>query len=204
MTTESLRAFAARKGNAVSYWHKQKEHGRLVMVNVGGKMLVDVEASEALMARTASPEKEYMKAVNVQQREAHRKPAGRPKAPKREAPDDDTTPEPPAFHEAPQDTPRGPTYAQAKTMREAYGAKLAQLEYERETGKLIKKQDVDSAMFEISRTVRDGLINCANRIAAEVSGLTAVDACAEAILKEHRALLDNMARQIRQRIPDAA
>lgn len=29
MTTESLRAFAARKGNAVSYWHGQKARGRL-------------------------------------------------------------------------------------------------------------------------------------------------------------------------------
>ena len=70
MTTESLRAFAARKGNAVSYWHGQKARGRLVMVDVGGKQLVDVEASEALLASTADPAKAHMAEVNDRQRMA--------------------------------------------------------------------------------------------------------------------------------------
>ena len=54
MTTESLRAFAARKGNAVSYWHGQKERGRLVMVDVGGKPVT--RRSAQARARILLPE----------------------------------------------------------------------------------------------------------------------------------------------------
>jgi len=192
MTTESLRAFAARKGNAVSYWHKQKELGRLVMVDVGGKPMVDVERSEALIAATADPAKAHMASVNEGQRAMHRGTVTPPPIPQGDLSRGNTT------------DSKNATYMQAKTAREVYEAKLAQLDYERESGKLIKKQEVDGAMFEIARSIRDGLINCSRRIAAEVAGLSTAEACEDAISREHRAILENMERQFNERVREVA
>lgn len=195
MTTGSLRAFAryakdnGMESDAVSYYHRQKVAGRLVMVTRAGKELVDFEASLASLGDTSDPSKAYMTEVNERQR------AQRQAAP--DAPSHADT----GFGQAAQAGPSGKnaTYMQAKTAREVYDAKMAQLDYEREIGKLIKKQEVDSALFEISRSIRDGLTNCARRIAAEVSGLTTAEDCEVVIDREHRAILENMTRQFNER-----
>jgi len=79
-------------------------------------------------------------------------------------------------------------------------ADRADLEAGELRGSLLQKNEVDSAVFEIARTMRDGLTNCARRIAAEVSTLTTADACETVIEREHRALLENMAQQIGDRL----
>ena len=145
MTTESLRAFASRKGNAVSYWHKQKELGRLVMVDVGGKQMVNVEASEARLASTADPAKAHMQEVNDRQRAIHR----------------GTVTPPPMPH---GDSKSG-TYMQAKTAREVYEAKNAQLEYEERTGKLIRIDAVRRVLAAKFTETRDALLQIPPRLA---------------------------------------
>lgn len=151
MTTESLRAFAARKGNAVSYWHKQKELGRLVMVDVGGKQLVDVEASEARLASTADPAKAHMRQVNERQRAIHRGTASAPNLP-------DTPPAGDA------QSSKNATYMQAKTAREVYEAKSAQIDYEERTGKLIRADAVRSALASVLSSTRDALMQIPARL----------------------------------------
>jgi hypothetical protein len=54
------------------------------------------------------------------------------------------------------------------------------------------KADVDSAAFEIARALRDGLMNCARRIAADVAPLSSAEECEAAIDREHRALLESL------------
>ena len=195
MTTESLRAFATRNARAVSYMHAQKAKGRLVMVNIGGKELVDVEASMARMASSADPAKAYVVETNDAQRAMHRgpQPLDRPVP----------TPAGQAFNPEAA-TSKNATYMQAKTAREVYDAKMSQLDYERETGKLIKKQEVESALFEIARAVRDGLTNSARRIAAEVSSLTTSDECEAVIDRENRAILENMTKAFKDRLQSEA
>lgn len=160
MTTESLRAFAARKGNAVSYWHKQKELGRLVMVDVGGKQLVDVEASEARLASTADPAKAHMHRVNERQRAIHRGTASAPNLP--DAP-------PPASD--PQGS-KNATYMQAKTAREVYEAKSAQVDYEERTGKLIRTDAVRSALASVLSSTRDALMQIPARLSPVLAAET--------------------------------
>ena len=53
------------------------------------------------------------------------------------------------------------------------------------------------------RCIRDGLTNCARRIAAEVSMLTTTADCETVIEREHRALLDSMTHQISTRLGKA-
>lgn len=76
-------------------------------------------------------------------------------------------------------------------------AKMKELDME---GKLRKKSEVDSEAFEVARALRDGLTNCARRIAAEVSALSSADECEAVIDREHRALLENMWTQLTNKL----
>jgi len=181
MTTETARAFYRRQDWNPGYGHKVKTQGRLVIVVVDGKELVDVEASIARMAATADPGKMHMSDVNERQRETHRGNAYSAPTPERTGDSGGS---------------KNASYMQAKTMREVFEAKTAQLEYEERVGKFLKKTEVDSAIFEIARALRDGLTNCARRIGADVAGLTNAADCEAVIDREHRALLESMMHRI--------
>lgn len=181
MTTESLRAFAARKGNAVSYWHKQKELGRLVMVDVGGKQMVNVEASEALLASTADPAKAHMQDVNDRQRAMHRGTITPPPLPQGDSYRSNTTDR------------KNATYMQAKTAREVYEAKNAQLEYEERTGKLIKVDAVRSALATVFSTTRDALLQIPPRLAPLLAADSDPASVQTALYAEIHQALQNLA-----------
>ena len=185
MTTESLRAFAARKGNAVSYWHGQKARGRLVMVDVNGKQMVDVEASEALLASTADPAKTHMAEVNARQRIA----AGHP-APAQPV----QVPEFQAGGGA-AGTSKNATYLQAKTAREVYEAKNAQLEYEERIGKLIRADAVRATWASRIASTRDALLQIPSRLAPVLAAETDLAAVTLLLEDEIRQALAELSRE---------
>ena len=84
-------------------------------------------------------------------------------APPRPEPD----PEPAA-----KDEPRTATFQQARTLREAYMARLAKLEFDEKSGLLVKAEAVKNEAFKTARIVRDGLLNIPDRIAAELANET--------------------------------
>src|SRR6185436_11827767 len=55
--------------------------------------------------------------------------------------------------------PGGSTYAQSRAVRELYLARLAKIEFEERSGKLISRDEVTVAAFTKARTVRDNLLN---------------------------------------------
>ena len=185
MTTESLRAFAARKGNAVSYWHGQKERGRLVMVEVNGKPMVDVEASEALLASTADPAKTHMAEVNARQRIAAGHPAQAQPV---------QVPEFQAGGGA-AGTSKNATYLQAKTAREVYEAKTAQLEYEERTGKLIQVSAVRATWATRIASARDALLQIPSRLAPVLAAETDLAAVTLLLEDEIRQALAELSRE---------
>lgn len=64
------------------------------------------------------------------------------------------------------------SYANSKAIRENYLARLAKLDYEERSGKLVDAEAVKKEAFKVARTVRDGLLNIPDRVAAEFAGLT--------------------------------
>jgi hypothetical protein len=60
----------------------------------------------------------------------------------------------------------GPSYAQSRAIREAYLARLAKIEYEERTGKLISRDEVQVAAFNRFRVFRDNMLNIPDRMAA--------------------------------------
>ena len=60
----------------------------------------------------------------------------------------------------------GPSYAQSRAVRELYLARLAKIEFEERSHKLVSRDEVKVAAFSMARTVRDSLLNIPDRIAA--------------------------------------
>lgn len=109
--------------------------------------------------------------------------------------------EPPINSPALNDAPGAiPGYDTSRAKREAAEASIAAMKEAEMRGKYLQKTEVDAAVFEIARAMRDGLTNCARRIAADVAALTNAEDCEAVIDREHRALLESMAHRIATRL----
>lgn len=64
------------------------------------------------------------------------------------------------------------TYAQSRAARETYAARIAKLEFEERSGKLIEAEAVKNESFKLARIVRDAMLNIPDRVAAEFAGET--------------------------------
>jgi len=72
----------------------------------------------------------------------------------------------------PETATGGPTYAQSRAVRELYLARLAKIEFEERSSKLVSRDDVTVAAFTKARTVRDSLLNIPDRVAALLAAET--------------------------------
>lgn len=64
------------------------------------------------------------------------------------------------------------TYAQSRSIKEAYSARLQRLSYEEKLGKLINVEKVRVAAFNTARIVRDSILNVPDRISHEIASIT--------------------------------
>ncbi|MDZ4678408.1 MAG: hypothetical protein SGI74_12965 [Oligoflexia bacterium] len=69
-----------------------------------------------------------------------------------------------------EDSSSSQSYLKARAVRETYQARIAKLEFEEKTGKLIDAEKVKLEAFEVARIVRDALLNIPNRISNELAG----------------------------------
>lgn len=86
-----------------------------------------------------------------------------------------------------------PGYDTSRARREAAEAAAAEIKLAEMSGQFLLKSDVDAVVFEAARALRDGLMNCARRIAADVAPLRTAEECEDVIDREHRALLESLA-----------
>jgi hypothetical protein len=91
-------------------------------------------------------------------------------------------------------------YLVSRSRREAAEAKMAEMKEAEMRGKYLVKAEVDAAIFEVARAMRDGLNNCARRIAADVAGMDQSAECEAVIDREHRALLENMSHRLSSKL----
>lgn len=99
-----------------------------------------------------------------------------------------------------QDPATGTDYNRQRARREAAEASMAEMKQAEMEGKYLIKDEVDAALFKVARSMRDGLTNCAMRIAADVASLTTVEECEAVIDREHRALLASMSHELKFRV----
>jgi len=94
---------------------------------------------------------------------------------------------------APADsTPTGTTFAQAKTADMVFKAKLRKIEYDVRIGKLVEAELVKQRWSAIYRLIVDRILAWPNRLAPEVAALTDERQVREVILREARALVNEL------------
>jgi len=94
---------------------------------------------------------------------------------------------------APADsTPTGTTFAQAKTADMVFKAKLRKMEYDVRIGKLVEAELVKQRWSAIYRLIVDRILAWPNRLAPEVAALTDERQVREVILREARALVNEL------------
>jgi len=175
--TESLAEFARRKGWHRSTATRHKQHGRLVMTNDG---LVDVEASEALLAAAADPSKE-----GVRQRHArNRRGAGGGDSAKASA--SDTTYQLLTKHRASAEGAR---------------AEMLQLDLAEKEGRLADTEVVRKYAFSAARAARNAILNLPFRIDPLLQGETDRAKRMEVWGREIRAICSELAEGLEVTVP---
>jgi hypothetical protein len=96
--------------------------------------------------------------------------------------------------------PADPGYMQFRSRREEADAQIAEMNAAKMRGTMLMRQDVDRAMFEIGREIRDRLTACARRIASEVASINTAEACEQVVDREHRIVLELLVTACREKI----
>lgn len=91
-------------------------------------------------------------------------------------------------------------YQQLRSRREEADAQIAEMNAAKMRGAMLMRDDVDRAMFEIGRELRDRLTACGRRIASEVSSLATAEECEGVIDREHRIVLELLVTHLREKI----
>ncbi len=84
-------------------------------------------------------------------------------------------------------------YNKARAVREHYQARLAKLEFEEKTAKLIAADDVKVAAFNLFRRYRDHMLNIPDRLAAILAAESESAKCYEILAGEIRKALNEFA-----------
>ena len=154
----SIRAYAQHRGVSHTAVAKAIKAGR-ISVEPDGK--IDPAKADAQWARNTLPSQNLNPGVS--------KPA--PKVATRPVSTVSS-----AEAQAPLETrATAPDYQTSRAIREAYAARLAKLEFEERTGKLISKAEVDVKFFQLARQLRDRLQQIPRKLAPEIVALVAAD-----------------------------
>jgi len=92
--------------------------------------------------------------------------------------------------------PAGTTFAQAKTADMVFKAKLRKMEYDVRMGKLVEAELVKQRWSAVLRLIVDRILAWPNRLAPEVAALTDERQVREAILREARALINDLRSEV--------
>lgn len=93
-----------------------------------------------------------------------------------------------------------PGYKRFRARREEADAQIAEMNAAKMRGAMLMRDDVDRALFEIGRDLRDRLTSCGRRIASEVANLVTAEACEAVIDREHRIVLELLSSGLREKL----
>jgi hypothetical protein len=149
----SLRAYARHRGVSLRAVQKALSSGRIAAREDGR---LDADVADTNWARNTAPRP---------------RPASKPvsKGPIKEV----ASPASPHHSDSPRREPTEPPklesgleYSKARAVRESYLARLAKIDFEERTEKLVSRDEIQVAAFNRYRTFRDGMLNIPDRLAA--------------------------------------
>ncbi|MCC6366347.1 MAG: hypothetical protein IT165_22750 [Bryobacterales bacterium] len=139
MALVSQRAYAKHRGVSLAAVQKAIKAGR-IRTAADGK--IDVAQADADWERNTGPRQQAGKAASS------------------------VPPPKPAPAPAAEPMAGGLDYARARAVRENYMARLAKIDFEERSGKLVSRDEVQVAAFNKFRTFRDGMLNIPDRVSA--------------------------------------
>lgn len=168
--------YAALRGVSAAYVSKLKRHGRLVITPAGK---VNVEATDRLIESTRDPAR------------------GGDRRPQASDGQHTALDAPVSAATAPQRLGRGEfqSYKEAARRERIAKARIAELELAEKTGQLVRREEVESAIFGLARQTMDALDSLADRLASQLA--------AESDVARVHALLTEHARKIRTTMVNA-
>src|SRR5258705_13404441 len=162
----SLRAYARHRGVSLRAVQKALKSGR-ISAREDGRL--DADVSDTNWARNTAPRPQF--GVQSANKLAATTVAAPTTAPERAHHHSDTHPlvrqssEPPRLES-------GLEYSKARAVRESYLARLAKIDFEERTEKLVSRDEMQVAAFNRYRTFRDGMLNIPDRLAAVLAAET--------------------------------
>lgn len=96
-----------------------------------------------------------------------------------------------------------PSYLHHRVKREAAEAEMAEMNAAKMRGLLLLREDVDRAMFDIGRELRDTLDVCARTIASELASARDAVVCEAVVRREHTRALQALVKTFREKLPAA-
>lgn len=178
----SLRAYARHRGVSLRAVQKAIGSGRIEKT-AGGQ--IDIDAADTQWSSRTAP-----------------RPTGlpnRPRPPERtqsaqpttQVPIPSSEPRPDSRSELPPAS--GVDYSRARAVRENYLARLAKIDYEERTGRLVSKDEIQVAAFNRFRQFRDQMLNIPDRLAATLAAETDPGKVYEILASEIRKALNEFA-----------
>ncbi len=166
--------YADRKGWSKQYVNQLVKKGRIPLQ--GGK--IDPVVADAALARDRDPTRAPPFRTDSMAQ------ATPPNAPGQ--------PDPTGLHGS---------FAKARAVREHYRALRERLEYDRLVGKLVVVQEVEDAVFEATRDIRDSFEGAAARIGNTIAGKFDLDErqVHDIITSEFRTTLQELSRRFREK-----
>jgi|SRR5580692_11338069 hypothetical protein len=152
----SLREYARRRGVSAMAVSKAAKAGRITLVD--GK--VDVATADRDWPSNTNPGQMAFKPAP---------PAVAAEGQGTQEPGDDEGQATQTEEEKKAQTSTG-QYGQARAVREMYNARLAKIEFEKETGILVNADAVRVAAFNAARTARDSLLSMPDRLSPVLAG----------------------------------
>lgn len=162
--TGSRSDYARHIGSSAAYVTKLGKQGRLVEVDVGGRKVVDFDATDRRIVGTT----DMGRAAN----------GGNTSR---------------STWSSSADSRVDTIYRQAQTQERAYNAKLAELEYRKAVGELVRADDVKSAFAKKMALLRDSLLSIPARVSAVVAAESDASKCHEILTSELTASLESIA-----------
>ena len=159
----SIRAYAQHRGVSHTAVAKAIKAGRISTEPDG---TIDPLKADAQWARNTLPSQN----LNVSAAKPAAKVATQVATPVSTAPVANRELQPPVETRA-----AAPDYQTSRAIREAYAARLAKLEFEERTGKLISKDEVDVKYFQLARQLRDRMQQIPRKVAPEIVALVVAD-----------------------------
>ncbi|MTI13014.1 hypothetical protein [Sansalvadorimonas verongulae] len=160
--------FARRNGWSKQYVAKLVKQGRIQLE--GGK--IDPVAARQAIAQLAEPStvlRERAQEISAPSRPATSVPSNNP-----------------------TDSRKAVDYAAARTMREAFRAKMARLDYEEREGKLVDAKKVREDAFQQARMIRDGFLGIPDRMADVLAAETNPSKVRQILMDELETVLEKL------------